>query len=222
VPLAKTLATLDVLSGGRLDVGLGLGNPGPRDGAFEFGGERRLARFNEGVATPKALWADGTASRAGTFAALDDAPMEPKPLQRPRPRLWFGGRHPNMLRRAVREADGWMGAGSSTLADFVEQSARVRELLAAEGRDPVAFGVAKRLYLAIDADEGRAERRLRAWFGAYYGNPDMASRVCVWGPREKVHETIRAVLDAGADMVLLNPVFDLPMHLEELAQTLLD
>jgi alkanesulfonate monooxygenase SsuD/methylene tetrahydromethanopterin reductase-like flavin-dependent oxidoreductase (luciferase family) len=220
VPLAKSLATLDQLSGGRLDVGLGLGNPNPHEAAYGLPAGERLRRFREGLATMKALWADGTANHADGAWPLRDAPMEPKPLGRPHPRLWFGGRHPNALRRAVREAHGWMGAGSSTIPAFVEQCALVREQLDAAGRDPRSFRIAKRMYVAIDENESRAERRLRTWFDRYYANADLANQVCIWGSAEKVADAVASVTQAGAGHVLLNPVFDYPMHLEALAQVL--
>ena len=223
VPLAKSLATVDQLSRGRLELGLGLGNPTRHAAAFGLGAEHgpgRLTRFRDGLATMKALWSDGQATVAGTPWPLEDAPMEPKPAQRPRPRLWFGGRHPNALRRAVREADGWMGAGSSTLEEFAAQRASLLEQLDREGRSPEAFAVAKRLYLAIDDDEARAEGRLRRWFESYYGNADLANRVCVWGSLARVVDAVNTVTAAGAQMVLLNPVFDHPFHQEALAEAL--
>jgi alkanesulfonate monooxygenase SsuD/methylene tetrahydromethanopterin reductase-like flavin-dependent oxidoreductase (luciferase family) len=225
VSLAKQLSTLDQLSLGRLDVGLGLGNPNPHQRAFGITGEvrgERLRRFREGLATMKALWREGKATSHDTLWPLDETPMAPKPMQRPYPRLWFGGRHPNAMGRAIREADGWMGAGSSTMDEFVEQSALIREQLAASDRDIGSFRIAKRLYLAIDDDETRAEQRLRRWFDAYYGNADLANRVCVWGSRDKVLERIARVTEAGAEMVLLNPLFDYPMHMEVLADALID
>lgn len=223
VPLAKSLATLDQLSQGRLEIGVGLGNPGAHASTFGLGGPRargRLRRFRDGLATMKALWRDGSATLVGTPWPLEDAPMEPKPVQRPHPRLWFGGRHPNALRRAVREADGWMGAGSSTVEEFIAQSACLHEQLDLAGRDPESFRVAKRVYLAVDDDEARAERRLEAWFQSYYGNAELARRVCVWGPMSKVVDRVHAVVAAGAGMVLLNPVFDYPRHQEALAEAL--
>ena len=223
VPLAKAAATLDQLSSGRLDLGLGLGNPNPHEPAFGIApnvrGER-LRRFRESLRTMKALWADGAATIADSAWPLTNASMEPKPYQRPYPRLWFGGRHPNALRRAVREADGWMGAGSSTIAEFAEQSSRMTETLDEQGRDPSTFRIAKRLYLALDDNETRAEAKLRDWFNGYYGNADMASRVCVWGSAAKIADAVGAITAAGADTVLLHPVFDYPMHQEALAHTL--
>jgi probable F420-dependent oxidoreductase len=217
VQLAKELASVDQLSGGRLIVGVGAGN---RDVAPSVEGtpkDRRLLRLAEGVEVMKALWADGTATFAGKIWRLTDAPMNPKPAQRPHPPIWFGARAEPAIRRAVRHGDGWMGAGSSTADDFDEQLGLLRQVLESEGRDPATFAVSKRVYIAIDDDSARAERRLREWFGAYYGNVEMASRVSVWGPERIVQERLAAVADAGAEMILVSPVYDYVEHQEALA-----
>jgi alkanesulfonate monooxygenase SsuD/methylene tetrahydromethanopterin reductase-like flavin-dependent oxidoreductase (luciferase family) len=111
-----------------------------------------------------------------------------------------------------------MGAGSSSIADFREQVALIRGHLEEAGRDPATFGFSKRVYLAIDDDEARAERRLGEWFGHYYGNPDMASRVSVWGSLDRITEVVGELQEAGARHILLNPMFDHVEHLEALSQ----
>ncbi len=80
------------------------------------------------------------------------------------------------------------------------------------------FTLSKRLYVAIDDDADRAERRLQEWFGHNYGNAEMGSKVSVWGPAERVYEAIDGFIDAGAEHMLLNPVFDYEEHLDALAR----
>ena len=104
--------------------------------------KERSDRFEEGVEVVVSLLENEYTTFSGQYYELADARCEPKPVQRPGPRLWFGGRHPNALRRAVAEGDGWMGAGSSTVAEFVQQSAAVREALAAAGRARTDFRIA--------------------------------------------------------------------------------
>ncbi len=110
-----------------------------------------------------------------------------------------------------------MGAGSSSIADFGGHVAVLRRALEEAGRDPAAFTVSKRLYLAIDDDRARAEARLRRWFGHVYGAPDMASAVAVWGPEAYVRERIAETVALGAGHLLLHPPFDHDEHLEALA-----
>lgn len=212
IQLAKQTATLDQLSGGRLILGVGAGNPDVSPGVEGVPKDRRLRRLSEGVDVVKALWADGNANFQGELWKLTDVPMNPKPHQRPGPPVWFGARAEVPMRRAVRHGDGWMGAGSSSGDDFKEQITLLRQVLEQEGRDPASFAVSKRVYVAIDSDSDRAEKRLQEWFGGYYGRAEMASRVSVWGPERIVAERLEELADAGAEMLLVSPVFDYVEH----------
>ncbi len=186
VQLAKSLATLDQLSQGRLTVGVGIGGAHVPERVFGVSGERRSRRFVEGLGVMKALWTQPRASFSGEFWQFENVPMEPKPVQKPHPPLWFGARDAIALKRAVRHGDGWMGAGSSSSADFVRQAGEIRHFLEDAERDPATFAVSKRVYVAVDRDRGRAEQRLREWFGVRYKNVDMAARVSIWVVRESV------------------------------------
>jgi len=137
--LAKSLATLDQLSQGRLTVGVGIGGPHIPEAAFGVSPERRARRFVETLEVMKALWTQPRATFNGEFWRFEKIPMEPKPVQQPHPPLWFGAREPVALKRAVRHGDGWMGAGSSSSADFVRQHQMLRRLLDEAGRDPASF-----------------------------------------------------------------------------------
>ena len=217
VHLAKSLATLDHLSGGRLDVGVGLGgNPGIYR-AFGITADRRVARFTEGLRLMKRLWTEPRVSFSGEFWQLENASMEPKPFQRPHPPLWFGAHHPNALRRAVELGDGFMGAGSLGTAPFADEVRQLRAMLADAGRDPERFSIGKRVYIAVDRDRARAGTRLRGWFGGFYGRPEMAEQVSVWGDTQACLDGLGAVVAAGARVLLLNPVFDEHEQLEQFA-----
>ncbi len=218
VQLAKELATLDVLSGGRVDAGFGIGNENaPHDAAFGIPAGRRVKRLRESLAVMRALWSERKASYDGEFFQLKDIRMEPKPVQRPGPPVWFGGRVEPALRRAVRLGDAWMGPGSSSIDEFREHAGILRQALEDQDRDPATFTISKRLYLAIDDNRERAEGRLREWFAHVYGSADLANAVAVWGPESYVRERIEEVIDLGAEHMLLHPVFDFDEHLEALA-----
>ncbi|HEY2107914.1 MAG TPA: LLM class flavin-dependent oxidoreductase [Candidatus Binataceae bacterium] len=206
--LAKSLATLDQLSQGRLTVGIGIGGPHIPEAAFGVSSERRGRRFVETIEVMKALWTQPRATFNGEFWRFEKIPMEPKPVQQPHPPLWFGAREPVALKRAVRHGQGWMGAGSSSSADFVQHYQVLRRALEEAGRDPASFAISKRVYIAVDDDRDRAERRLREWFGARYRNADMGSQVSIWGGRAECIDQLRALVRAGARHLLLNPVFD--------------
>lgn len=217
VQLAKSLATLDQLSGGRLIVGVGLGGNTRVYPAFGLSADKRVRRFAEGLRLMKRLWSEERVTFDGEFWKLENAAMEPKPVQKPHPPVWFGARQPPALKRAVELGDGWIGAGSSSTAEFKEQAAHVRACLAEVGRDASTFTIAKRVYLAVDRERGRALGRLREWFGTFYGNPTLADRVALVGDSEEVIAGLREVRGAGAELLVLNPVFEELRHLELLA-----
>ncbi|MGO9607624.1 MAG: hypothetical protein ACLQAT_30190 [Candidatus Binataceae bacterium] len=94
----------------------------------------------------------------------------------------------------------------------------LRRLLDDAGRDPKTFSVSKRVYIAVDDDRARAEHRLREWFSARYRNSDMAPRVSIYGSRTECIDKLRELVRAGAQHLLLDPVFDHVEHLELLAR----
>ncbi|MFZ0659445.1 MAG: LLM class flavin-dependent oxidoreductase [Candidatus Binataceae bacterium] len=218
VELAKTLSTLDQLSKGRLILGVGIGGPTTPHEIFGVPRERRPRRFVEGLQVLKALWTEPKASVSGEFWKFENVPMEPKPMQKPHPPIWFGARTEIGLKRAVRHGDGWMGPGSSSSAEFMQHVEWLRRLLDDAGRDPKAFPISKRVYIAVDDDKARAERRLREWFGARYRNAEMAPRVSIYGSRGECIDKLGELVRAGAQHLLMDPVFDHMEHLELLAR----
>lgn len=105
--LAKQLATIDVMSGGRLDVGVGVGSMPEENEALGIDYHTRGAVADECIDVMKALWADGAASYAGTHYSFRDAVASPKPLQQPNPPVLIGGNGVPALRRVARSGDGW-------------------------------------------------------------------------------------------------------------------
>jgi len=199
VLLAKELATVDRLSNGRLTVGVGLGRR-PDEGSAQLGfpTDRPAGRLREGVETLRERWAE----------------HEPRPAQQPGPPIWFGARARPALRRAARLGDGWIGAGSSSSADFAEQAGVLDEELAEAGR---SIPKAKRVYIAVEDDRDRAFERLREVLDTMYASPGMTERVAVWGPAEHCAGQLRALVEAGAEELLLHPLYDHPRQLEALA-----
>jgi probable F420-dependent oxidoreductase len=218
IQLAKSLTSLDHLSQGRLTVGVGLGNPSPDVAAFGVSPQRKVRRFVEGLEVMKALWTQPTVQFTGEFWQLEGIAQEPKPVQQPHPPLWFGARQPAAIRRAVRLGDGWMGAGSSSTQDFKAQIQALRGFLDEAKRDPATFTISKRVYLAVDSNQARAEERLRAWFGVRYRSADMGSRVSVWGSVDECVDQLRDLVASGAQHLLLNSAFDHLEHLELMAK----
>jgi probable F420-dependent oxidoreductase len=133
--LAKQLTTLDVVSRGRLDVGLGLGWAAEEFSALGVPHERRGARLEEGVRCLKAIWEKDPVSFAGDFFTIPLSCVQPKPVQRPHPPLLLGGGADRALRRAGRIADGWISASRHDLTRVTEAIDVVRHAAEEAGRD---------------------------------------------------------------------------------------
>ncbi|QFY07010.1 LLM class flavin-dependent oxidoreductase [Nonomuraea phyllanthi] len=208
--LAKSISTLDQLSRGRLEVGVALGG---RDNLAGFGvsPEGLVSRFTEGIELMKTCWTEPKVGFDGRFWQVDAA-MEPKPYQKPHPPLWIGGHKPAAVRRAVRHGDGFFGAGGATTAAFAEQVGIVRDELARAGREPGSFRIAKRVYVSV-GDDQRISRILQRIYGD--------ASIAVAGPPEECVRGLREVIEAGADLVLLDPMVDEPEQLELLAADVL-
>lgn len=214
--LAQETATIDRLSGGRLDLGVGLGSNRALDASVGLAPQGRADRYEEGLELLLRLWADGAAHSTGRWT-LDGTQQVPRPVQLPHPPLWFGARSEAGLRRAVRLGDGWIGSGSEDRDVFRQQCGTLRRLLGERPDPSRPFRVAKRVYLAVDDDEERAWRAAEAWFGAHYGKPELARRVATVGPPERATAEIERLAAEGVDLVILNPMFDELAHAELLA-----
>src|SRR5256885_10095005 len=210
VHLAKDLSSLDQLSRGRIEIGVGTGGRHRMFSAFQVDPTSRVARFNEGLRLMKALWTEPRVNFDGRFWQLKDAAMEPKPFQKPHPPIWFGASHPDALRRAVRYGNGFFGAGSSTTKQFAEQVPIVRQALAEAGRDAASFKIGKRVYIAVDDDAHRARRRISESLHRFYPffELDGLQAVAVYGPPDTCAQGLREGAQAGAEKILLNPVVD--------------
>lgn len=222
VHLAKSLSTLDQLSRGRIEIGVGTGGKGRPFGAFGVDPDRYVSRFTEGLDLMKALWTQPRVSFDGQFWRLDGEQMEPKPFQKPYPPLWIGAAGPAALRRSVQIADGFFGAGSSPTAAFVDQVATVRQALAEAGRPAESFGIAKRVYIAIDEDGARARERMDDALERIYGRrlPAIEAAAVTGTPDDCVRQ-VRAVADAGAELILFTALFDQAEHMERLADQII-
>jgi probable F420-dependent oxidoreductase len=215
--LAKELATIDRLSGGRLTVGVGVGRQEPTAAGLGLPTGQRGRRLEESVEVLRAIWADGHATYHGDFYRFEDVLIEPKPVQRPGPPVWFGAGSPPALRRAARLGDGWLAAGSSPSATFADQMRIVVDELHEAGRDPSAFAIGKRVYIAVEDTEQRARDRLTPVLDGMYDAPGLTERVAVCGPPEACAEQLRALTASGARELILNAMYDYEDQLEALA-----
>ncbi len=205
--LASSITAVDRLSHGRLDVGVAPGGGSRRFAAFGVDKSTYISSFTEGLELMKAAWSDApSVTFEGRFRSVDDLPIQPKPVQRPHPPIWFGGQAPKALARAVRHGDAFMGGGSSTTAKFAEAVKSVQRELAGQGKDPATFPIGKRVYLMVDDDPAKARERVLTGLHRIYGAMPGVDAVPVSGTAEDVASGLREVIDAGAETILLNPV----------------
>jgi probable F420-dependent oxidoreductase len=152
--LAKTLTSLDVLAGGRLTAGIGIGWMREEYAAAGVPFERRGARMDEYLRCLRALWTDDPVEFAGEFYTVPRAHVAPR---RTPPPVLLGGAAEPALRRAGRLADGWISSSRQDLARIGESVAIVRAGAAEAGRDPDAVRVVARLLLRGTPEQALAD-----------------------------------------------------------------
>ena len=219
--LAKRVATLDQLSGGRVILGIGLGGYTDVYPAFGLSAQGRVSRFEDGLSLMKKLWTEKGVTLHSRFWNMDDLSVQPKPFQNPYPPIWFGGYSEPALRRAIKLGDGWMGAGAVSTSAFHRQSDTVRRFLAEADRNPATFAISKRVYMAVDDDKPGAVTKLRDWFGLHYGNASLADKVSIIGNEQECLDGLAEVLSLGIDLIILNPVYNVTEQSERLAKDIL-
>lgn len=205
--LAAIATAVDRLSLGRLDLGVAPGGGFRQFPAFGVDPATFVGYFTEGLQLMKVAWSDvPEVTFHGRFRDVEAARITPKPIQRPHPPLWFGGHAPAALARAVRLGDAFIGAGSSTIADFAGVAAGVRGELDRQGKDPAEFTIAKRMYVMVDDDAERARRAVLAGLGHIYGPRASNEDIAIWGTAAQVADAVGRAIEAGAQLVVLNPV----------------
>jgi probable F420-dependent oxidoreductase len=167
---AKMLATIDVLAGGRLTIGIGAGwLESEFDAVAVTSFAARGAVTDEYIRVFRTLWTDSAPQFAGDWIKLDDVLFEPKPVQKPHPPIWVGGESGPALRRAARLGDAWYPIGSNnrhlldSLPRYRAGVARLRRFAADAGRDPDEVALTYRVKRYGEAVPDRAsdgERRL--------------------------------------------------------------
>jgi probable F420-dependent oxidoreductase len=139
VVLAKQLSTLDILSAGRLDVGLGMGWSDEEYAGVGVSKRGQARRAEEFIGLLRTLWTDEVVSHDGEFYHVPPTRMDPKPVQRPGPPILLGGGAEPALRRAGRLADGWVSSSRADLNAIGGSVDTVKAAAAEAGRDPGAL-----------------------------------------------------------------------------------
>jgi probable F420-dependent oxidoreductase len=154
IVLAKNLTSIDVLSEGRLDAGLGLGWSPDEFAAAGTPIEHRGARAEEFIACLRTIWTDDPVEFRGELYAVPRSHVDPRPVQQPHPPILLGGSAEPALRRAGRLADGWISASRFEAAKVPAAIATIKAAAKDAGRDPEAVRIVIRASVRVrDVDE---------------------------------------------------------------------
>ncbi len=212
VALAKSMAAIDLLSGGRLVVGVGPGSSARDYAAVSVPFEERWKRLEEAVLTMRALWRREGSSFEGEFYSTEGITLEPYPAQQPGPPVWIGSWGSEAgLRRTARLGDGWLASAYNTTPEqFAGARGRLGEHLRAAGKDPGRFPNAiATMFFFVTEDRAAAERIIREVLARTLNRPEeeLGQRLLV-GPAEECAEKLAAFQAAGVQRIFLWPVED--------------
>ncbi len=217
VQLAKTMAAIDLLSGGRVVVAVGPGSSSRDYDAVGIDFEQRWRRLDEAVQTLRALWSGGEPF-VGRHYSTSGIELLPRPPRAGGPPIWIGswGSRAGM-RRTARLADGWLASAyNTTPADFAASLRLLSNELQAAGRDPATFPNAlATMWCYVTNDRADAERILRERLVTTINRPEdeLRERLAV-GPAQECAEKLIAFAEAGVQRVLIWPVNDELRQLE--------
>jgi probable F420-dependent oxidoreductase len=195
VLLAKMLASLDVVSKGRLHVGLGIGWSEDEHDAVGVPFRDRGALADEFLRCLKTIWTDEVVEFHGRFYHVPKSKIAPKPVQRPHPPITLGGYSPATIRRAVTLADGYNG-GNVPLDRIAPLVGEVRDAARAIGRDPKTIAIVCRGSFRVHA------------------SPQGATRRALWGTLDEIRDDLARYDAAGVDELFLEANFDPTLGME--------
>jgi probable F420-dependent oxidoreductase len=207
---AKITSTLDALSGGRLIFGVGVGGENPKE--FEASGiplRERGARVTEGIDVVRTLWRDSPASFKGRFTQFEGVSIDPKPVQKPAPPIWIGGRSDAALARAGRQGDGWISY--VVQAERYKRSvAKIEAAATMAGRSLEGFVRAHLTFISVGRDYESAERvwveRLSRRYAQDFG--PLAKKYGIIGTPEQCAEQLERFIEAGCSYFVLDAICD--------------
>ena len=225
VLLAEQAATLDLVSGGRLDFGIGKGYRQSEFTGFQVPPEEAEARFEEAVALITRSWLERSRfSHRGHFWRFEDIVVEPPPAQRPHPPFWMAAGSPPSIRKAAERGFNLMLDQYASPEQIGERIAVYRAEREAHGRafDPMGVAVARQLYVAKDRVDAEAALARQAEYTqrtvsvsrspgreggshvlAYADRSGATEQHALYGTPEEICARLAAVRDAGARYVLL-------------------
>ncbi|MGH7827595.1 MAG: LLM class flavin-dependent oxidoreductase [Candidatus Binatia bacterium] len=218
--LAKTVATLDFISNGRVTLGVGFGSRESDFSSVEVPYEARGSRAVEAVQLMKRLWTENNVSHKGRFFDVQNLTIGPRPLQNPIP-VWTGGSADIALKRAGAWANGFI-CGSSAIPEFPSTWEKVASYATAAGRNPGEIEKAGLTFMAINDDKTKAVDTVAAYVQRYYGRlrGDIENTSLV-GSGTACAERIDLFFSKGLDTLIIGMADADPKQLELFADKVL-
>lgn len=215
--VAKAATTVDIISGGRLRLGVGVGGEYPKE--FEVAGvplSERGRRVDEAIAVMRALWAAGEAIFDGRYVQFSGVRMEPKPVRPQGPPILVGGRSVHAMRRAAVLGDGFMPY-LYTPAQFAEARQNLLEIRAAAGQTGRDFAMLmyQFIYVAETDKEARSilADRLQQTYRQSFAQ--LVTRYCTAGTPQTCRDSLQAYIDAGVREFILTPPVNSPQEFRQ-------
>ncbi len=202
---AKQIANLDVLSGGRLTLGVGVGaRRSTHNQDFEVLGVSRADKYErtaDYLRAMRTIWTEDRPSHDGPFVRFPETEIAPKPVQRPHPPIWFGGSGPRTIELLAEFGSGWLPTWM-TPDGYRARLADVRQALAAKGRGDIALEVGDEIVTCIAPTDDEARERSRRTVetlssGFTVRSATEASASALIGSPRSIREKATALADAG-------------------------
>ena len=207
VLLAKTAASIDYLSNGRLTLGISIGGTEAEYKSLGVAMNERVAHLRENVGIMRSLWAGEDVSYNGRYYQIEHGTMSPRPTQRSADKtgvpLWFGGSSEPMLRRLAEIADGWVGSGGAPAENFVSGVKQIREFARAKGRDPDTLGFGKLINVSVNQSKDTAFDLAKAHWGEYYGPNFDVNKSAIFGEPDTVTQGLQAFCETDCPEITL-------------------
>ncbi|HTN71782.1 MAG TPA: LLM class flavin-dependent oxidoreductase [Methylomirabilota bacterium] len=219
--LAKTVATLDFISNGRITLGIGFGSRESDFSAVEVPWEGRGSRAVEGIQLMKRLWGEENVTHKGRFFNVQNLTLGPRPVQKPHPPLFTGGSADIALKRAGTWANGFI-CGSSAIPDFPSTWKKVAQYARAAGRNPAEIEKAGLTFMAINDDTTKAVETVNNYVMRYYGRlRGDIQNTSVVGSGAACAERIKVFFSRGLDTLIIGVADPDPKQLDLFAEKVL-
>jgi len=204
--LAKMTSVLDVASGGRYHMGIGVGGEFPKE--FEACGvpvKQRGSRSNEALEVIRKLWTEKNVSFEGRYSKFSGVTLDPQPAQNPHPPIWVAGRKESAMRRAALYADGWIPY-MYTPEMLHESIEKIHQFGEEAGRDLSNFRPGLFIFASVYPDREEAREQAARALGKNYAQDfsKIAGRYALYGNPEDCRKRLKEYVDAGARTVLVS------------------